>query len=232
MGGTRTTVRESEEVTLGSIGVDECGKSDYFGPLVVAACHLLPDEIERLGELPESGRIPVEACLELDAKIRKSSRHAIVSIPPEKYNQLAKKLGSVSKMMTWANSRALSALCEKTDCPNVFGIELGNKEAVRLLLAGQGFEVTIEDGERVRSQASYAAAGILARAEFVRHAKKLQGPHGETLPRGANDNVVTVASSLVQAHGKDVLHGLAKTHFRTTGKALRMAVQAQDKPKG
>ncbi|MGE3127047.1 MAG: hypothetical protein AB7N10_06015 [Fimbriimonadaceae bacterium] len=232
MGEPCTFVRASGELDLGSIGVDECGKSDYFGPLVVAACHLLPEEVESLGPLPLSGRIPVETCLAFDKQIRKSSRFAVVSIPPDKYNKLAKQLGSIAKMMTWANSQALAAIREKTECPDVFGKELGNKEAVRLLLSGQGFEVNIEDGERVKSQASYTAAGILARAEFVRQSEKLQQPLGEVLPRGANENVVNFASNLVQAHGKGVLSGLAKVHFRTTDKVLKLAVQGQPPPKG
>lgn len=220
------------ELSLGRIGVDECGKSDYFGPLVVAACHLLPESAEALGSLPASNRVSTSLCLELDAKIRKQSRYAIVAIPPEKYNVLAKELGSVAKMMTWASSRALSAVRENTACPDVFGKELGNKEAVRMLLAGQGIEVRIEDGESVMHEPAFLAAGILARAEYIRHSVKLPNPLGEPLPRGANDNVVNVASSLVKSHGKGVLTGLAKVHFKTTERALRQAVQAQEPPSG
>jgi ribonuclease HIII len=66
-----------------------------------------------------------------------------------------------------------------------------------------------------------AAASILARAEFLKRLELLGRDWGLDLPKGAGLPVDQAAAAFVKRHGAEALAKVAKTHFKTTERALR-----------
>ncbi|MEA1928430.1 MAG: DUF3378 domain-containing protein, partial [Candidatus Auribacterota bacterium] len=72
------------------IGVDESGKGDYFGPLVVAGVFInaKSEKILREMNVRDSKKISPKKIMELRKVIRRECRYSVVAIGPERYNQL------------------------------------------------------------------------------------------------------------------------------------------------
>ena len=70
------------------IGVDESGKGDFFGPLVVAACYVGPEHLAELEGVKDSKKLTDPIALKLATNIKRVCPHAVISIGPAKYNEL------------------------------------------------------------------------------------------------------------------------------------------------
>ena len=66
----------------------------------------------------------------------------------------------------------------------------------------------------------FAAASILARAEFLIRLKRLSSDVGTTLPKGASPAVELAAKMVIKKHGQERLGEVAKLHFKTTQAVL------------
>ena len=74
------------------IGVDESGKGDFFGPLVIAACYVGPEHYAELEGVMDSKKLTDKRALALSGVIKRTCPHAIVAIGPAKYNELYAKI--------------------------------------------------------------------------------------------------------------------------------------------
>ena len=80
------------------IGIDESGKGDYFGPLVVAAVFV---DATTQGELAlmavrDSKKISDGRILELAPDIKTICPHSVIVIGPQKYNELYAKIKNLN----------------------------------------------------------------------------------------------------------------------------------------
>ncbi|MFN2364110.1 MAG: hypothetical protein ABR596_07420, partial [Halarsenatibacteraceae bacterium] len=82
------------------IGVDESGKGDYFGPLVIAGVYLDKAESEKLAGygVADSKNLSDKKIKKLAVKIKKNCEHSVVIIKNPRYNQLHKKIGNLNKI--------------------------------------------------------------------------------------------------------------------------------------
>src|SRR3989441_12684109 len=85
----------------GWIGMDESGKGDYFGPLVIAAVHVTPRAAADLEALNvrDSKKISDGMIKKLAVDIRVLCRHSIVAIGPERYNEVYKKIPNLNHLL-------------------------------------------------------------------------------------------------------------------------------------
>lgn len=85
----------------------------------------------------------------------------------------------------------------------------------------------IESGAAAQRHASCVAAGILARAEYLRALERLSAECGVRLVRGANDNAVAAGAKVYAESGKAGLARVAKMHFRSAKAAGRLAERGE-----
>lgn len=217
-------------------GIDESGKGDYFGPLVVAACYVDADmarEMLRL-KVADSKSIGSDRRIaELAARIRAvtGGRFSIVAIGPEAYNRLYAKFGNLNRLLAWGHARALENLLEREpSCPRAISDQFGRREMVLRALKARGREITLEQHPKAEADVAVAAASILARAEFVRRLEALSQQVGMTLPKGGGSAVTQAAAELVR-RDPALLGSVAKLHFRITA-AVGGPAPAQTRPDG
>jgi len=211
-------------------GIDESGKGDFFGPLVIAGAYVdgpLAEELKNAG-IADSKRITSDARIrQLSATIRKSGvPHTIISIHPQKYNELTGKFGNVNRMLAWGHATAIERLCElRPDCPRALSDKFAHVRVLESALKEKGRRILLDQQTKAESDYAVAAASILAREAFIdwmdREGEVLG--LGGSLPRGASEKVKSVAAGLVRSHGRDVLQRLAKTHFKTAAEVLEIA---------
>jgi ribonuclease HIII len=205
------------------IGLDESGKGDYFGPLVVAGVHVTPEQAERLLDMGvrDSKRIADSRILKLDAGIRPAVRYSVVAIGPQRYNELYEKMRNLNRLLAWAHARALENLLNEVNCTRALADQFGDEQWIEKALMEKGKRITLEQRPRAEEDVAVAAASILARAEFLNRLKRLSEECGVTLPKGASQIVQETARKLFQgqtAHDEraKILKKVAKWHFRMT----------------
>lgn len=210
------------------IGIDESGKGDYFGPLVVASAYVDAETAQQLLDIGVADSKSIKSDKKIndlndEIKRRIKGRFSIVPMGPEAYNRLVEKLGNVNRILAWGHARSLENLMGKIpDCPRAVSDQFAHPRMIKQALLKNGRDIELEQYPRAESDVAVAAASILARAEFIRRMQSLGESVGlEKLPRGASRRVEEIARTLVAKHGPEVLNKLAKTHFKTTRKILQ-----------
>jgi ribonuclease HIII len=204
------------------IGIDESGKGDYFGPLVIAAVFVdatTQGEL-KLMEVRDSKKISDGRILEMAPDIKTICPHSIIAIGPQKYNELYAKIKNLNRLLAWGHAKALENLLERVSCERAISDQFGNERLILNALQDKGRTIVLEQRTKAESDLAVAAASILARAEFLLRLKRLSNEVGTTLPKGASSTVELAARMVIKKHGQDRLGTVAKLHFKTTQAVL------------
>ena len=210
------------------IGVDESGKGDFFGPLVIAGAFLNEAAAYNMMEIGvrDSKMIKSDARIaEIAKQIRLTEGCVtdVVAIGPEKYNQLHAQMGNVNNILGWGHARVIEDLLGRVDSPKAISDQFGNKRIIERALMERGRKIELVQRHKAESDLAVAAASIIARNEFVMRLRRLGKEYGVELPKGASTAVEEAAVQLVTKHGRDALAKVAKMHFRTSQKVLEGA---------
>lgn len=202
-------------------GVDESGKGDFFGPLVIAGCYTDKDIAKTLlaAGIQDSKRIGSDQRIrELAELIRQTpgAIHSVVAIGPEKYNELYRTFGNLNKLLAWGHARVIENLLEaRPDCPRALSDQFANPALIKRALLEKGRAIQLDQRTKAESDLAVAAASILARERFIDWLQKKGRELHTPLPRGASAQVKEAARALVAAQGAQILMRVAKTHFKT-----------------
>src|SRR5436190_5412936 len=211
----------SPEMFEPHFGVDESGKGDFFGPLVIAGAYVDRGIARKLldGGVVDSKRIGSDARIHaLADAIRKESLGLTdtVLIGPAKYNELYEKFGNLNKLLGWGHARVIeNLLAKKPDCPRALSDQFADARVVEQSLLRHGRKINIEKRPRAESDIAVAAASILAREAFISWLERKGEELGLRLERGVSAGVRETAKRLVETNGPGVLRDVAKVHFRT-----------------
>jgi ribonuclease HIII len=202
-------------------GVDESGKGDFFGPLVISGVYVDSGIARKLldGGVVDSKRIGSDARIRALAEaIRKNSLGLVetVLIGPAKYNELYKKFGNLNKLLGWGHARVIeNLLAKKPDCPRSLSDQFADARVIQQSLLRHGRKINIEQRTQAESDVAVAAASILAREAFINWLERKGEELGVRLERGVSPGVKDNAKRLVETNGPEVLRDVAKVHFRT-----------------
>ena len=208
-------------------GIDESGKGDFFGPLVIAAVYV-PDEhaaseLLKFG-VKDSKQIKNDrTILAIAGKIREllGNQMGMVTIGPEAYNRIYHDFSSLNRLLAWGHARALENLLNNVpQCTAALADKFGDEHLILQALNEKGRKIRLEQRTKAESDIAVAAASIMARAQFVRMMEKLGEEQGTVLPKGAGAEVDKTAVQLFEEGGAELLGKLAKMHFRNAYKAM------------
>ncbi len=207
---------------IGWIGIDESGKGDYFGPLVIAAVHVTPRIAEDLAALNvrDSKKIADSVIRTLEVDIKTLCRHSVIAIGPERYNELYGTIRNLNRLLAWGHAKALETLLEQVPCERAVADQFGDERLILNALQEKGRQIKLEQRHKGEEDIAVAAASIVARAEFVRRLERLAAQWGVPLPKGASQAVEVAAKAVVKKHGEEGLAKVAKLHFKTTKAVL------------
>lgn len=208
-------------------GIDESGKGDFFGPLVIAGVYVdkgIARQLINIGVM-DSKRIGSDNRIRaLAEEIRRTPGliYNVVLIGPQKYNSLYEKFANLNDLLAWGHARVIENLLEaKPDCKRSLSDKFANENVIKRALLKQGRLIQIDQRTKAESDIAVAAASILAREKFVQWLDRANKQFGIVLPKGVSAAVKTAAQALVAKHGFDALQSAAKTHFRTAAEIRR-----------
>lgn len=207
-------------------GVDESGKGDFFGPLVVAGVYVDRDIAHRFKELgiTDSKRITSDKRIrDLAEGIRRSgTAQNVIVIGPERYNALFDKIGNLNRLLAWGHARIIENLCElRPDCPRALSDKFADVRVLERALMEKGRTIQLDQRTKAESDFAVAAASILAREKFIDWLETAGRKIGAAaLPRGVSATVKEAARKIVANGGAEALAGVAKMHFKTAAEVI------------
>ncbi len=218
-------------------GIDESGKGDFFGPLVVAGAFVDRElaHAYRAAGVQDSKRITSDASIRKLAKTIRETPGAVFDVilmSPQKYNELYDKFDSLNRLLAWGHARVIENLAEKRpDCPRSLSDQFADASLIQKALLERGQKLEIEQRTKAESDIAVAAASILARDAFVDWMDRAGKRLGlVTLPRGASSAVRELGEKLAAERGPEFLQLTAKTHFKTAHEIAPETYRLRTKP--
>jgi ribonuclease HIII len=209
---------ESDEPSA-YIGVDESGKGDFFGPLIIAGFYFdseIKNDLQSLG-VQDSKNLSDLRVAEIakEIKERYKDRFSIVQINPPKYNELYAKIKNLNSLLAWGHSRCIENILNRHKVPLAICDQFGNEKYILNALMKEGKQIELIQTTRAERFLGVAAASILARNAFIEWIKKTENELGVKIPKGASPQVKEVARMLIEKFGRDYLVNYVKAHFKT-----------------
>ena len=207
-------------------GIDESGKGDFLGPLVIAGVFVNRQIARQLLDagVMDSKRISSDQrIMQLADLIRGTPGIStnVVLIGPEKYNDLYERFNNLNDLLGWGHARVIeNLLAERPDCPRALSDKFANERVVQRALLSAGQKINVEQRTKAEADIAVAGASILAREKFVRWLDRKGKELGITLPKGVSAGVKTAARELVAKFGEEGLRQVAKMHFRTAAEVM------------
>lgn len=211
---------------INSIGSDEVGTGDYFGPVVVTASFVKKDDIEFLTELGvrDSKKLTDDKILKIVPEIIKKIPYETIVYSNKEYN--SKKEFNMNKVKAILHNKAILSLMKKDNYNydkviidqfcyprNYFGYLKESNNVFRRIT----FTTKAED-----KCLSVACSSLISRYVFIKEMDKMSKMIGKKIPLGAGVSVDNFGRQLVKEKGKDILEDISKINFKNTEKILNM----------
>lgn len=206
-------------------GVDESGKGDFFGPLVIAGVYTdreIARKLMQVGAMDSKKISSDKKIAELAEVIRKipGIAYEVIQLKPETYNDLYAKFKNLNRMLAWGHAKVIASLAQKIpSCPRALSDQFAKEQVLQAALRQQGASVDhiqLQQRTKGESDIAVAAASILARDQFVDWMNRASAAGKVKLPLGAGPHVLDAARELVKCHGAEILPKVSKTHFKTS----------------
>lgn len=220
-GETQSESAPPEEITPHG-GIDESGKGDFFGPLVIAGVSVTPEtgaQLRALGVCDSKKITSDKKIASLAVGIKKivgRENFALVHFKMETYNRLYERFGNLNRMLAWGHAAVIEKLLEQNPAvPRMLSDQFADPSLINRALMERGRQIIMEQRTKAESDIAVAAASILARDRFVECVSLLEQECGFELPKGAGPLVKAVGAEILKKSGAEGLRRCCKNHFKT-----------------
>ncbi len=206
-----------------TIGSDEVGTGDYFGPIVVAATYVSKDNVAFLHELKvtDSKKITDDYIKKIAPQIMDKIPYSAFVLTNQEYNKLDHEKINMNKIKALLHNKVLLNLVEKNYPFDKIVVDQFTppKNYYEYLTDTQKKVTNITFTPRAEEQClSVACASIISRYIFLREMYKMSQKLNSEIPKGAGTNVDEFVQALVDKKGKDILNNYVKLNFKNTQK--------------
>ena len=212
---------------ISSIGSDEVGTGDYFGPIVVTSAFVEKENIDFLLELgvKDSKKMSDSEIKKVVPKIIKKIPYHTFILTNKQYNELYSSDMNMNKMKAILHNKVLSAFADKNKYSYDYIVvdQFENPKSYYNHLSEAKFKVyNITFLTKAEDQClSVACASLISRYIFLEEMYKMEQNLGMELPKGASDLVDACGKKIVKKFGNDKLKEIAKMNFKNTEKIFK-----------
>lgn len=208
---------------VNTIGSDEVGTGDFFGPIVVTAAYVSKADIsflEKLG-VKDSKKLTDEKIKKIIPDLIKRIPYVTYTLSNPDYNTWQEKGFNMNQIKAILHNKVLYQMKQKT-----FPYE---KIVVDQFVYPKKYFAHIKDATQKVTNitfttkaeskcASVAAASCISRYIFLMKMDELSKSVGMELPKGANESVDIIGKEIVEIFGEEKLREIAKLNFKNVEK--------------
>ena len=213
-----------------SVGSDEVGTGDYFGPIVVTASYVTKDDVSFLDELGvgDSKKINDEKIKKIAPEIAKRVKYRSVILSNKEYNEKYTKDVNMNKIKAIMHNRVLYQLVneEKPKYDYIIVDEFAREaryydylKDIPNVQRDITFMTKAED-----KNVAVACSSIISRYLFLKEFDKLCDEIHIPLVKGASKEVDKIGEEVVEKYGEEKLKYIAKLNLKNTERILHTMI--------
>ena len=221
---------EQKYYNSSSIGSDEVGTGDYFGPIVVTSCYVAKDDIpfvEGLG-IKDSKKLDDSKIIKIAPELIKKIKYKSLIMNNKEYNEKYSSSYNINKIKAIMHNKVLWRMVheENLDYDYIIVDEFAREARYYEYLEGNPeiqknitFMTKAED-----KNLAVACASVISRYIFIKEFDKLCDEIHIPLPKGAGVDVDEIGKEVVETYGKEKLKEIAKYNFKNTERILGIMI--------
>lgn len=220
----------TDYMNVTSVGSDEVGTGDYFGPIVVTSAYVRIDDISFLKDLgcTDSKKITDEKIIKIAPEIIKRIKYKSIILKNDEYNEKYSKENNMNKIKAIMHNKVLSLILDEVDekLDYVIVDEFAKESRYYSYLEeipNVVKDITFMTKAETKNMA-VACASIISRYIFLKEFDKMCDEYHLPFPKGSGSNVDKIGEELVESYGKEVLNKVAKKNFSNTGRILKTRI--------
>ncbi len=219
----KITMLKNQLYGLSTIGSDEVGTGDYFGPIVITASFVPKSQVAKLDKLGvrDSKTITDEKIKQIAPTLLKEVEHVTYILTNKEYNEYQKKGFNMNQIKAIFHNKVLYELKEKTSSYDKIVVD-------QFVYPKKYYDHLKEESHVVHDITFYtkaesvcisvAASSCISRYLFLEEMTKLSNKLKMTIPKGSGEDVDMVAAKVVKKYGEQILNDVAKLNFKNTQK--------------
>ena len=225
---------EKKEVSIyhnvNSVGSDEVGTGDYFGPIVVTSCYVTKEDVSFLDELGvmDSKKITDEKIMKIAPQIAKKIKYKSIILNNPDYNKFHSKDYNMNKIKAILHNKVLYQMINEEHPKYDYII-------VDEFAKENRYYEYIKDSTNIQRNITFmtkaedkclsvACASIISRYLFIQEFDKLCDMIHIPLPKGAGSEVDKIGMEIVEKYGEEKLFEVAKLNFMNTSRILKNCI--------
>lgn len=213
-----------------SVGSDEVGTGDYFGPIVVTATYVKKEDVPFLEQLGvgDSKKIEDEKIKKIAPQIAKRIPYRSILLSNQEYNEKYNTNVNMNKIKAILHNKVLYQLMteEKPVVDYIIVDEFARErryyeylEGIPNIQRNITFMTKAED-----KNLAVACGSIISRYLFLKEFDKLSDQLHLPLPKGAGREVDKIGEEVVAKYGEEKLKEIAKLNFKNTERILHTMI--------
>lgn len=213
-----------------SVGSDEVGTGDYFGPIVVTAAYVRKEDVSFLEQLGirDSKKIDDEKIKKMAPEIAKRIPYRSIILSNKEFNEKYSKNVNMNKIKAILHNKVLYQLMteEKPEIDYIIVDEFAREkryyeylEGIPNIQRGITFMTKAED-----KNLAVACGSIISRYIFLKEFNKICDELHLPLVKGAGVEVDKIGEEVVSQYGEDKLKDIAKLNFKNTERILHTII--------
>jgi len=212
-----------------TIGSDEVGTGDFFGPLVITAAYVTKEQIPFLEDLKvkDSKKLTDIQIKSIVPKLIKQIPYDSLVISPKEYNHYQALGHNMNAIKAIGHNKVLGNMLQKQETYDYIVVDqftypksyFGYLKESNHIVKNITFMTKAED-----QVLSVACASLISRYIFLKEMEKLKQDLGMEVPKGAGSIVDQAGIEIVKKYGKEKLKDISKQNFKNTEKILNNLV--------
>lgn len=206
-----------------TIGSDEVGTGDYFGPIVVTASFVPVSQMELIESLKvrDSKLLTDEKIIKIAPTLIEKIEHSTLILSDKEYNEYQKKGYNMNKIKAILHNKVLATVKKNHSDYDKIVVD-------QFVYPEKYFEHIKNEKEQVKDItfitkaesvcASVAVSSCISRYIFLQKMDELSDELHIPILKGASEEVDKLAAEIVKKYGEEKLESIAKLNFRNTEK--------------
>lgn len=211
----------------GTIGMDEVGTGDYFGPMVTCSCYLDNKDIDKVKALKvdDSKKFNDKTIRSMAKQLKKIVLYQTNVCDPATYNGLGSTFNNMNIIKAIYHNSTLISLIKvwlRDKKYKIYLDQFASRENYYKYLKIAKYKPVYIDVIETKAESKYlavACASIIARDTFLYWMDHLSTKAGFTLPKGATEKskIISAGKKLIKHH---YLGNFAKLNFESITKEI------------